>query len=403
MRGISHALVDNKSCSSIARFLTSGAWENGEIIGKYMGKIRHLFHGKYVSLIIDDSTAKKTGKQIAEAQYHKDHAKKGYVFGHQVVTALLQAGDILLPLVPLLYSRKTVTKIQLAIQQIHLALKYVNVREVIMDSWYMAAEIIHLCTSKGITVIGAVKSNRIIYVNGMPRQLKSYRRGLKRKDWTMMIIDEEKYLVHECIFMMKNIGRIKLLLCKQCHDGKWSRVFYLVSTDNCRSSVSIIRAYSRRWSIEIFHKDIKSHLGLEACQARRYQSIIRHLMLVTLAYACLKLWMLWNKVFKTIGEVIDVVQGNAYGDLIVTIVEEPSYKKRMALAEPYLNKIAQVQFIRLSYLLASSKNSLPLRLAASKSSLNLVKADIPRKGLPPLSAGLGELLEFDLWLLTYSS
>ena len=69
-------------------------------------------------------------------------------------------------------------------------------------------------------------------------------------------------------------------------------------------------------------------------------------MLVTLAYACLKLWMLWNKVFKTIGEVIDVVQGNAYGDLIVTIVEEPSYKKRMALAEPYLNKIAQVQLIR---------------------------------------------------------
>lgn len=342
MRGISRALVNNKSCSSIARFLTSDAWTNKGLVGKYMGKIRHVFHRRYVSLIIDDSTAKKTGKKIDGVQYHKDHAKKGYVFGHQVVTALLQSGNILLPLVPLLYSKKTVTKIQLAIQQINLAINYVHVREVIMDSWYMAAEIIHLCISKGITVIGAVKSNRIIYVNDKPRQLKSYRRGLKHKDWSIMLIDEEKYLIHESIFQMKNIGRIKLLLCRQWHNGKWSRVFYLVSTDVKRSSVSIIRTYSRRWSIEVFHKDIKSHLGLEACQARGYQSIIRHLMLVTLAYACLKLWMFWNKISKTIGEIIDVVQGNAYGDLIVTIVEEPSYKKRMALAEPYLNKIAQV-------------------------------------------------------------
>ena len=65
-------------------------------------------------------------------------------------------------------------------------------------------------------------------------------------------------------------------------------------------------------------------------------------MLVTLAYASLKLWMFWNDVIKTIGEAIDIVQGNVYGDLVITLVEEPSYKKRMALAEPYLNKIAQV-------------------------------------------------------------
>ena len=342
MRGISHALVKNKSCSSIARFLTSDAWTNDELICKYMSKIGHLFCRKYVSLIIDDSTAKKTGKKIAGAQYHKDHAKNGYVFGHQVVTALMQSGNITLPLMPLLYSKKSATKIQLAIQQIKIALKYVNIREVIMDSWYMAAEIIHLCVSKGITVIGAVKSNRIIYVNEKPRQVKSYRRGLKHKDWTLIIIDEEKYLVHECIVLMKNIGLIKLLLCKQCQDRKWSRVFYLVSTDSKRSSVSIIRTYSRRWSIETFHKDIKSHLGLEACQARNYPSIIRHLMLVTLAYACLKLWMFWNNVIKTIGEAIDIVQGNVYGDLVITLVEEHSYKKRMVLAEPYLNKIAQV-------------------------------------------------------------
>ena len=210
MRGISHALVKNKSCSSITRFLTSNAWTNEELFGKYMNKIKHLFSRKYVSLIIDDSTARKTGKHIAGAQYHKDHAKNGYVFGHQVVTALLQAGDILLPLIPMLYSKKTATKIQLAIQQIQHALKYVNVREVIMDSWYMAAEIIHLCVSKGITVIGAAKSNRIIYINDQPRQLKSYRRGLKHKDLSLMIIDEEKYLVHECIVIMKNIGLITL-------------------------------------------------------------------------------------------------------------------------------------------------------------------------------------------------
>src|SRR3989344_3606407 len=74
--------------SSLNRFLTCSDWSVEELQDRYLKKVRYECNREKVSLIIDDSLSKKTGKHIAEVQYHKDHASSGYVFGHQIVTAL---------------------------------------------------------------------------------------------------------------------------------------------------------------------------------------------------------------------------------------------------------------------------------------------------------------------------
>ena len=162
IKSISASSKEEKDQSSLNRFLTNAEWGEDEVQDRYIKKINHQTKGKPVSLIIDDSLSKKTGKHIEEVQYHKDHAGNGYVFGHQIVTALIMCMGLLLPLFPKLYSKKTQSKIEFAKQLIEYASSKVKISQVIIDSWYVCNDIIELCFKKGITLIGNIKSNRVI-------------------------------------------------------------------------------------------------------------------------------------------------------------------------------------------------------------------------------------------------
>ena len=331
--------------SSLNRFLTCSDWSVEELQDRYLKKVRYECNREKVSLIIDDSLSKKTGKHIAEVQYHKDHASSGYVFGHQIVTALAKVKKKAFPLFPKLYSKKTQSKIEFAKELITLADDKLRVKEVIMDSWYMAVEVIKLCLKKKLDVIGCIKSNRkMSFVPGEWTKLSAKFKSLKKKDFQMMIIDDNTYRIYEQVVRMKHVGMVKLLISQEWIEDKkkWSRPFYLISTNTKKSAVQIIRTYANRWSIETFHRDIKQNLGLEAYQIRGRKGITRHLILVALAYAVLKFWMCLQNVTWTIGEVIRHIQGRSFDDLIITIVEEDDIKERWKLAEPFISRTARV-------------------------------------------------------------
>lgn len=337
MRSMSASLIEKKHHGSIARFLSSTAWNDARVYHRYLSKIRHLFARQKVSLIIDDSLSKKTGKTLFGVQFHKDHCGNGYVFGHQVVTALLRTKDLLLPLIPRLYHKESMSKIQLAKEQLLLALRYVKVREVIMDSWYMAAEIINLCTSKGIIVIGCLKSNRLICIHHRWTGVRDYFRRVQRSTMTLVIINDENYRYHEVLASLKGVGLVKLVIVQQWRNNRWSRAFYLVSTDTKRSAEGIITTYTQRWDIEVFHRDIKQHLGLESCSARRETSINRHLMLVTFTHASLKLWMHWENFEGTIGDAVRRLQHQNLAQILDNIVEMEALRDRQKMAASLLS------------------------------------------------------------------
>jgi len=334
---MSTALIEKKHHSSIARFLSSPAWNDAAVYRQYLSKIRHLFARQRVTLIIDDSLSKKTGKHLFGVQFHKDHCGNGYIFGHQVVTALLRTKDVLLPLIPRLYHKESMSKIQLAKEQILLALQHVKVRQVIMDSWYMATELITLCTSKGITVIGCLKSNRLISIHHRWMGVRDYFRRVQRDTMTLVIINDEKYRYHEVLASLKGVGLVKLVIVQQWRNKKWSRAFYLVSTDTRRSADGIITTYTQRWDIEVFHRDIKQHLGLESCSARRETSITRHLMFVTFTHASLKLWIHWERLEGTIGDAVRLLQHENLAQIIDNVVEMESLQERQRMAAALLS------------------------------------------------------------------
>ena len=111
---ISAASVVKQDQSSLNRFITEANWDEHKLEDRYTKKVQHLLGREKASLVIDYSLSKKTGKHIEETQFHKDHSGKGYVFGHQIVTALVKVREKALPLFPKLYSKKTQSKIEFA-------------------------------------------------------------------------------------------------------------------------------------------------------------------------------------------------------------------------------------------------------------------------------------------------
>jgi IS4 transposase len=61
----------------------------------------------------------------------------------------------------------------------------------------------------------------------------------------------------------------------------------LVTDDPTLSAARIIQSYDRRWSIEVFFKETKQHLGLGQYQNGAYHAAVIHLHLVCFAYALL--------------------------------------------------------------------------------------------------------------------
>ena len=345
---ISNSSKEEKDQSNLNRFLTEAEWSEDEVQDRYVKKISHQTKRKPTSLIIDDSIAEKTGKHIEDVQYHKNHSGNGFVFGHQVVTALIMCFGLLLPLFPKLYSKKTQSKIELAKRIIEYASSKIRISQVIIDSWYVCNEIIKLCLKKGLTLIGNINSNRLIQIEeGIWIKLSKYYKSIsrKRKEFQTLIIDDKTYKVHSKIVKLKKVGEIKLVISRQWLEDKkkWSRPFYIICTDVSKSDICILGEYTKRWSIETFHKDIKQNLGLEAYQMRLRKGITRHLILVTLAYAILKLMMFFKKVSWTIGECIKYIQDKEFDDLIIEIVNVDDKNERIRMAkEMLLNENAKV-------------------------------------------------------------
>ena len=348
IKSISNSSREEKDQSNLNRFLTEAEWSEDKVQDRYVKKISHQTRRKPTSLIIDDSIAEKTGKHIEEAQYHKGHSGNGFVFGHQLVTALIMCYGLLLPLFPKLYSKKTQSKIELAKRIIEYACARIKISQVIMDSWYVCNDIIKLCLEKGVRLIGNIKSNRLIqFEDGEWTKLSKYYKSIsrKKKAFETIIVNDLTYKIHSKIVKLKKGGNVNLIISRQWLEDrkKWSRPFYIICTDVSKSDIYVLREYTKRWSIETFHKDIKQNLGLEAYQMRLKKGITRHLILVTLAYAILKLMMFFKKVLWTIGECIKYVQDKEFDDLVIEVVNIDDKNERIKMAkEMLLNENAKV-------------------------------------------------------------
>jgi hypothetical protein len=286
----------HRSLSSFTRFLGQNVWALEEVVETTLEQFFHTLHIKAYSvlfLIVDDTIIRKTGKKIPGCAWHRDHAQKAYVFGHQWVLSALLYKDFLLPLWAKLYHPKGTTgggpfqtKITMAKKMLQTLRLPVPCKVYLLaDSWYWAKQLAQVCRKCGYHMISQLKTTSVLFMDGGKTKVTTLSSiGSAYREVSLFIYGKNKTLkVARFVGIIQDLGKVAVVVVKE----KRKKPSYLVSTNLHLSALDIVKYYAKRWKIEQMIKDLKQRLGFGHYQVRNSQAIQRHVALVLLSYCVL--------------------------------------------------------------------------------------------------------------------
>lgn len=284
--------------TTIAHFLSRGKWDSEglesllkeEVIRIIYGEARKT--GKPIYCFVDDTISSKTKPSsqalhpIEDAYFHQSHLKKKQDYGHQAVAVMLSCNGITLNYAIVMYD-KTKSKIQI-VQEIVEELPETPVRSYFScDCWYTCGKIVTAFSKKGFYTIGAIKTNRLVTLEGNILQIGQLAPALQLAGLTadLATVGKRQFYVYSCRVQIDNIGDAVILLSYSREAfGKPSALRAFVCTDLSLSITEILNHYMLRWNIEVFFRQAKQKLALDKYQIRSSQGIKRFWLLMSLAH-----------------------------------------------------------------------------------------------------------------------
>lgn len=235
-------------------------------------------------LILDDTLVPRDGRHIEGLGFH--HSAHGLVKGLCAVTALVKAGTWNFVFALRGYTPKKASepghfksKVSLALEILHEAfLLFPRGLTVVMDSWYACAPILNPIQEAGWIFLAALKQNRYVYWNKVKIAVRLLAK--RRLSYTMVRISKKKrFRIASQIVWLPQVGRVKLFINRQ---GRETRFFVTNKLDMTESEM--VRIYLQRFTIEVFHKDIKQHLGFGEMFVRSWRGVQTHWTILAIAY-----------------------------------------------------------------------------------------------------------------------
>lgn len=279
--------------TTLSHFLKKGAWNEDYLLQQ----TKQYIHGQLekdepLFLLLDDTICEKT-KPSSQAEmptescgYHFSHSAGKSVWGHQVVQLMMKSGDRAYPYESQLFCKeKTASKIQLALDMIARVPSFIQRVYLLCDSWYTSQKLIEATLSKRIHLIGALKTNRMLYPQGVRMQAKEFAAYIETNDTGSVTVGSETYRVYRYEGALNDIENAVVLLCWNKKDPmkpKHMRCF--LSTDTELTTETILSYYSQRWCIETYFKQVKGMVGFHRYQVRSEQAIRRFWLIVQFTY-----------------------------------------------------------------------------------------------------------------------
>ena len=286
----------HRSLSSFTRFLGQNVWTLEEVAETALEQFFHRLRIKAHSVlfvIVDDTIIQKSGKKIPGCAWHRDHAQKAYVFGHQWVLFALLYKEFLLPLWAKLYHPKGTkgcgpfqTKITMAKRMLQTFRLPIPCKVYLLaDSWYWTKELAQLCRKYGYHMISQLKTTSVVFMSGNKTKLTTLSTIISAyREVSVFVYGKNKTLkIARFVGIIQGLGKVAVVVVKE----KRKKTSYLVSTNLHLSALDIVKYYAKRWKIEQMIKDLKQRLGFGHYQVRNPQAIQRHVALVLLSYCIL--------------------------------------------------------------------------------------------------------------------
>jgi len=279
------------------------------LVQKVVSKIDALTSSQRVRVfIVDDSTVSRNrSKKVELLARVYDHVHHRFLKGFQLLTLGWSDGFSFVPLDFAMmssakednryneasedldkrlcgYSRRkeaVLHKPEVVVQMIDRALRAgLPVDYLLMDSWFTYMPLVQSVSAKGLHVIGRVKNDK--------RRYTFQGRMLTLGELYSLLPKRGKSEVVGCLRVEGPSG-VSLKLAFVRNRNKHNEWISILTTDVALEAEEIVRIYGMRWSIEPFHKAIKSLLKLEKeFEGRSYDMMISHTTIVFSRYLILE-------------------------------------------------------------------------------------------------------------------
>jgi hypothetical protein len=303
MKGNTGKTSDYAECSEVHRttighFLRSGKWKETQVsakqkqnVLKVMGKTAEDSREAVYCRVDDTISEKKQSSSKATnptegTGWHYSHLEKKMVFGHQIFGSTVSCGELALCYELSRYDKAKRSKIEMTLDVADSLPVADTESYALFDSWYTNAKTVNAFRAKNYTVIGALKTNRIIYPEGNRIPISEFVADISIDEFRLVTADnQEKYWVYRYVGNLNKINDVVVLITypQDCF-GNNQALRAFVCTDVSIDSEDILKHYANRWQIEVFFKQMKHSFGLDKFMIRSAFAIDRFLIILSVAY-----------------------------------------------------------------------------------------------------------------------
>jgi len=140
---------------------------------------------------------------------------------------------------------------------------------------------------KGFYMIGALRTNRVLYPYGIRQKISSYALHFRKtdKDVRLVTAGNRQYYVYRYEGSLNGVENAVVLISypkEAFHSPKALRAF--ICTDVSLETEEILNTYVERWPIEIFFRQSKGKLAFNKYQIRTSKGILRYWLLMSLVH-----------------------------------------------------------------------------------------------------------------------
>ena len=284
---------------------------------QFSNMLKYLHGLPWQIALLIDSTLQPRASVQPENRKKFNHGQ-GFVIGHQWTNIVLIINDMLIPLPPIpYYSKQYCLEQKLAYQTEHeLVVNYLN--NLNLEDYigsYASCDVIVLADSgyddKKIETAIVNKRWNFVIALGKTRSVKSKTRYLttpKSRQWCHIatFFRNHRRLKWQTVRFMTNgakrkrmefrirhtmgslryVGKVQLV-CSEAKKRPDGRRKYLACNDVKATARHIVLGYRLRWAIELFHKEVKMHLGFEDVATSTFDAVQAHVHWVYCAYILL--------------------------------------------------------------------------------------------------------------------
>jgi len=300
IKNMSNVYFCNTHRSSINRFITNSPWDEEKVLTVLKTNVIKTIHDisikskNPIELIIDDTILKKTKPSskavntIKGTQFHFSHTERKTVFGHQVVVCILRCGKHTLPFEMILYNKKTLNKIEIAMKVIKEVSTLIKIDYLLTDSWYSCKKIIKLAIKKNIIYLGALRVNRVIYPNKKKSkglQISKFILSVKKKYFNLVTVNGNKYYTYRYTGKINGLTDVCIIITYPYGKyGDKDKLKAFITTNTRLMTTEILHLYTKRWPVEVFIRECKGKLGLNNYQIHCLKGIRRYYIILILTY-----------------------------------------------------------------------------------------------------------------------